>query len=154
MSLEIKQEEDPPVLIPIEGRPRRSGFRLRHLMYAVLYIALICWVGAMSGLLLVSGLLGLVFASVIGAVLILGRRRSSQQESLLWALAIAAEREMPLGPTLDAFAGQCGGRYRRKVRAAAACSKQGLSMSQVLEHVPGLFPLDAEILIRRGERDG
>jgi protein transport protein HofC len=123
-------------------------------MYAVLYVALFCWLGVMTGLLLISGFFGLLTAIVIGGVVIYGRRRSTQQDALLWALAIAAEREMPLAPTLDAFAGQSRGEYRRKVLAASHHLKQGRSISEVLDYEPGLFPRDVAVLIRVGGESG
>jgi protein transport protein HofC len=146
--------EDPPVLIPIESVPRRGRFLLRHLLYAVLYCALFCWLAVITGLLLFSGLLGLMVAIVSAVAVIYGRRRSTQQDALLWALAVAAERGMPLGATLDAFAGQCRGGYRRKVLAAAQHLKLGASLPEAASREPGLFPRDAETLIRVGSETG
>src|SRR4051794_5574401 len=123
-------------------------------MYAVLYSALICWIGALAGLMLVSGFLGVLAVVVVGVVVIYGRRRSTQQDALIWALAVAAERGMPLSPTLEAFAGQSRGEYRRKVLAAAHYLRQGVSLTETLDYEPGLFPRDVEVLIRVGSENG
>jgi type II secretory pathway component PulF len=123
-------------------------------MYVVLYCALILWLGVKTGLLWISAFLGLLFAIVVGVVVVYGRRRSTQQDALLWALAIAAEREMPLSSTLDAFAGQCRGRYRRTVLAAAESSRQGRTLTELIDEEPGLFPRDVEVLIRIGSESG
>jgi type II secretory pathway component PulF len=156
VSIDLNQPEEPPVLIPVDPQPARSrgGVRLRHLMFATLYVAVFCAVGLATGLGIVSGLFGLVVAIVIGSVMIYGSRRSTQQDSLLWALAIAAERRMPLAPTLEAFAGQCRGGYRRKVLSAARSLGQGRSLAQVLDQERGLFPRDVNILIRVGSDTG
>jgi type II secretory pathway component PulF len=108
----------------------------------------------MSGLLLLSGLFGLSVAMIIGVVVIVSQRRSTQQDALLWALAVAAERGMPLAPTFDAFAGQCRGAYRRKVLAAGHSLRQGLSLPETLDRVPGLFPREVGVLIRVGNESG
>jgi protein transport protein HofC len=151
VSTETQPEtRDPVILAPAQsqsaGRP--GGFRLRHLMYAVLYCALVLWLGVITGLALLSGIFGLIFAMVFAVVYLYAGRRSTQQEALLWGLAVTAERGMPLAPTFDVFAGQSRGEYRRKVRAAAHYLRQGLSLPQVLEHEPRLFPRDAAVLIR------
>ena len=66
----------------------------------------------------------LLFAMAIGAGVILARRRSTQQDSLLWILAIAAEGNMPLAPTVAAFADQYRGNYRRRIMNLAAELRQ------------------------------
>ena len=142
--------KDPLNLTSLEPLARRGGFRLRHVMYAVLYCALICWLGVMTGLILISGFLGLILAIVCVVVYVFAGRRSTQQDALLWALAVTAAREMPMAPTFDAFSSQCWGEYRRKVLAGARHLRQGLSLPEVLVREPGLFPRDAEVLIRAG----
>jgi len=146
--------EPPPVLIPLETPTRRGAFRLRHLMYAVLYCALVCWLGVTTGLVLICAFLGLGMAIVFGAVYIYAGRRSTQQDAMLWALAVTAERAMPLAPTLDAFAGQCWGEYRRRVLAAAHYLKDGSSLPEVFAREPGLLPRDAMVLTRLGHECG
>jgi protein transport protein HofC len=123
-------------------------------MYLVFYVALILWLGVMTGLVLISGLLGLCLATVFGGVYIYAGRRSTQQDALLWALTVTADREMPLAATLDAVATQCRGGYQRKVLAAAQYLRQGFSLPETLAHAPGLFPRDAVGLTRTGHDCG
>jgi protein transport protein HofC len=123
-------------------------------MYAVLGFALASWLGVILGLGLVGLLIGVAVAIAFGGAYLYAGRRSTQQDALLWALAITAERGMPLAPTFDVLAYQCRGEYRRKVLAAAYYLRQGLSLPQVLEREPGLFPADAVILTRVGQACG
>ncbi len=148
---DAKDTSTPIVLEPL---PRQGGFRLRHLMYIVLYCALICWLGVMTGMIVICVFLGLAFATVCVLVYIFAGRRSAQQDALLWALAVTAAREMPMAPTFDAFASQCWGEYRRKVLAAAQYLRGGSPLPGILIREPGLFPRDAEVLIRVGHNCG
>ncbi len=95
-------------------------------MYLIAVVAVVLWLAILAaasamivGLLVVGGIV-LLFAAVMGAGVILARRRSTRQDSLLSVLAIAAEREMPLAPAVVAFADQYrGGSYRRIMDLAA-----------------------------------
>jgi protein transport protein HofC len=144
------------VVLPAEARRSRTQprLRLRHLLYAVFYSALVLWTGVMTGLVLISDLLGVAFALVFAGTYIYAGRRSTQQDALLWALAVTAQRGMPMASTLDAFAAQCSGEYQRKVRAGAHYLRQGLTISEVTACEPGLFPRDAIPLIHTGHDCG
>ena len=96
----------------------------------------------------------MLVAIVVGVVLIYSRRRSTQQEALLWALATAAGREMPLAPTLEAFASQSRGRYRRKVMSAAQILEAGSVASRGARSRAGAIPARCQGLDPRGERVG
>jgi type II secretory pathway component PulF len=146
--------KDSTTFLPPEFAPRRSRLRLRHLMYAVVFCALISWLGVITGLGLASVIVGLALALVFGAVYLYAGRRSTQQDALVWALAVTAERGMPLAPTFDVVAGQCRGEYRRKVLAGAYCLRQGFTLPQVLEQEPRLFPGEAQLLARVGHACG
>jgi protein transport protein HofC len=123
-------------------------------MYGVLYCALFLWIGVLTGIVFLGGIFGLAFALLFGAVYLYAGRRSTQQDALLWALAVTAERGMPLDPTLEAFAAQCAGKYRREVLAAADALKQGETLPQAIAHAPGLLPREAEPLVRTGHESG
>jgi protein transport protein HofC len=125
-----------------------------HLLYTVLGAALVCWVGVMVGALMLSGILSLLVVLVIAGIFLFTRRHAKQQEALLWALAIAADRGMPLAPTLEALSGQCHGQYRRWVLTAAHLLRQGSSLAEVVDLLPGLFPGDANVFIRIGSETG
>jgi protein transport protein HofC len=146
--------KDSATLLPPEFVPRRSGLRLRHVMYAVVFCALVSWLAVITNLGLAGVLVGLALALVFGVVYLYAGRRSTQQDALIWALAVTAERGMPLAPTFDVVAGQCRGEYRRKVQAAAYYLRQGLTLPQVLEREPRLFPREVQVLIRVGHACG
>ena len=141
-------------LWPVEAPRRWSGFRLRHLAYLVLYCGLILWLIVITGLVLIGGFLGLALAIIFAVIYIYAGRRSTQQDALLWALSVTADRGMPLAPTLTAFASQCWGEYRRKVLAGAHYLRHGFSLPETLAREPGLFPRDAEVLTRAGHDCG
>ncbi len=84
----------------------------------------------------------------------LGVRRLFQKESLLWTLAVAAHRGLPLGPALDAFSEQCGGAYRRRVLALAERLDAGVSLPDALERDPRILPHGAAIIARAGWETG
>ena len=112
------------------------------------------WLVMTMGALIVAGGIVLLFAMAIGAGVILARRRSTQQDSLLWILAIAAEGNMPLAPTVAAFADQYRGRYRRRIMNLAAELDSGRSVPEALDSVRRVVSRDALLLARVGEQTG
>ena len=56
----------------------------------------------------------LMVAGAVGLGVVLVRWSSTQRESLLWALAIASERSMPLSEAALAFSDQFTGVFRRR----------------------------------------
>jgi len=155
-------------------------WRLSHMMLLVAAIAVVCWLAVKLGALFVVGAIVLLFAMAIGAGVILARRRSTQQDSLLTILAIAAEGNMPLAPTVAAFADQYQGRYPREYRGLAfdpfyhveafadhfkgnyggrimnlaAELDRGRSVADALASVRGVVSRDALLLARVGDQTG
>ncbi len=129
-------------------------WRLSHMMSLVAAIAVVLWlVKTMAGVVVVAVIV-LLFATAIGAGVILARRRSTQQDSLLVILAIAAEGNMPLAPTVAAFADQYKGNYRRRIMNLAAELNSGRSVSDALESVRRVVSRDALLLARVGDQTG
>ena len=150
MSSKTLIDEIPPSKeLPIVGRAGRWRMGMRHLLYLIFYSALVCWLLTLIPPLLVVGLIGIVAAFAVVVVLV-SRRRSTQQDALVAIIAVAAEREMPLAPALDAVSDQFTGGYRRKVRALAHYLKDGVSFPEALDRVPGTLPAEAEVLARIG----
>jgi type II secretory pathway component PulF len=124
------------VALRLFSGPRRATARdAGHLM-----INLIGWVLAALGLLAVLELclgdaLGVLFwlASLVVVGMALSRRRSAERNALLWVLAIAAERRMPLPAAADAFADEWGGRYAQQVRRLADFLRAGFSLPEALK---------------------
>jgi len=124
------------------------------MMWLVAAIAVVlCLVVTMTAVVVVAGIV-LLFAMAIGAGVILARRRSTQQDSLLVILAIAAEGNMPLAPTVAAFADQYKGNYRRRIMNLAAELNSGRSVPDALESVRRVVSRDALLLARVGEQTG
>jgi protein transport protein HofC len=96
----------------------------------------------------------LLGACVVGLAVVLVRRTSTQQESLLWALAIAAERGLPLAPAALAFTEQFGGGFRWRAEMLAALLEEGKSLPEAVDAVPGLFTREAQVLVKTGWSSG
>jgi general secretion pathway protein F len=120
----------------------------------------ICWV------LIVLGLIGLSFspallsswivllATFFVVAEILRRHHRSKQNTLLWSLAISAEKGIPLVPTLEAFARGSGGRLAEKARRLAQLLNSGISFPDAVDRVPGVLPQKVLPMIRVGYESG
>lgn len=80
-------------------------------------------------------------------------RSGSNQGALLWGLAIAAERGLPLVTVLDAFTGS-GGKWGYQVGDLKDLLDSGASLPDALEQLPGLVPRDAVLSARIGLESG
>ncbi len=135
--------------------PSLPGLRLQHLMFAIAVIAVFIWLAILTGPYMIPISIIVLIAIGIGFFVILVSRRDARYTSLLWAMAIAAERSMPLAPTALVFADQSGfgvlgWGFRRKVAQFAAMLNNGLPLPTALGRVAGLLPRDAELLVRVG----
>ncbi len=131
-----------------------SPWRLSHLLYAIMAAAFVLWMMVTFQAVVIPLLFIMLIAVVTGTAVILSRGRSSQQDSLLWMLAIAAEHKMPLATTVGAFADQYSGRYRRRVLRVAALLDSGLGLGEALARTPRVASRDAVLLARVGEQSG
>lgn len=151
---DVEDGSKPVVLIPV-GQPRtRGGLRVQHLIYMTGACAVLFWMGREAGILLVFVVVATGCAGVAGLAVVLVRRNVMQQESLLWALAIAAERSLPLPPAALAFADQYGWWFRGRVEYLAALIDQGATLPEALKQVPGLISREAAVLVRTGWASG
>jgi len=116
----------------------------------------VLWLMLVSYAVLPGGSIPLVFlfACALGAGAIVARRRTSQQDSLLWMLAIAADHGMPLATTARAFADQFGWWYRRRVLRLAERLERGESLADAIDGVRRLVSPDARLMIRAGRESG
>lgn len=154
---DVPEEAKPVVLTPVAA-PLREGLRVQHIMYAVLVAAFVAWLATVGGLTVLTGsfllVILLLIALVIGAAVVLVRRTASQRESLLWALAIAAERSLPLAPAARAFADQYGAMFRWRVQLLASLLNDGSPLPEALDQVGVLMSREAELLVRTGHATG
>ncbi len=99
--------------------------------------------------------------AIIGLPILIGvsvfiqtQGRRSEQAGLLWVLAVAAERSIPLAPGVEAYAQHARGAYRRRAHTLAALLLRGQSLGAALDWVPRVVPWDAPLLARAGELVG
>jgi type II secretory pathway component PulF len=78
----------------------------------------------------------------------------SEQNALLWSLAISAEKMVPLVPTLAAFARESTGYMADKARKLAKLLDSGVPLPQALDRVPGVLPPRVLPMIRVGYDSG
>jgi general secretion pathway protein F len=131
-----------------------ESFRIWHMIILVAVVAVYCWLVVEMGAVIVPFTIFALIALAVGSGVMIARRRSTQQDSLLHILAIAAERGMPLAPTVAAFADQYGGKYRRRIMNLAAQLDSGCSVPEALERVPRVVSRDALLLAHAGQRTG
>lgn len=127
--------------------------RLRGLAFVgwiIFIIGYIVATASMLGVLVVPAV-----PIVVGVVIyLLIQHRRHQQDGLLWVLAVAADRGIPLAPGVEAYSQQNRGIYRERTHALAALVQAGQSLSEAIKWVPGVVPWDAPLLIRIGEQTG
>jgi type II secretory pathway component PulF len=140
---------------PAETPSRRSGLGLRHLMLAVVWVAigLVILKDYWRPLLFLALTLGPI-ALIAGGIVVLVQRRKVQQDALLQVLAIGAERQMPLGPGLEAFAGLCGRPFRLRAQSLAYLLQNGVPLPEALANVPGVLTRPAALLACVGWSQG
>jgi general secretion pathway protein F len=78
----------------------------------------------------------------------------SQQNALLWSMAIATEKKLPLIPTIEAFARDRSSRMALKARQLADLLRSGVPLPNAIEQIPGIFPPSVLPLIRVGYESG
>ncbi|MCA1684700.1 MAG: type II secretion system F family protein, partial [Planctomycetia bacterium] len=150
---DIPGEDKPVVLTPLDA-PSGGGIRLQHMMFGVGVCAVVLWLAVIAGFWVLVPSLGLLVAAGVGVVVILLRRSLSQRQSLLWALAVAAERSMPLADAALAFSDQFGRSYRWRVQLLATHLNEGVPLPEALSRVPGALSREAEVLVRTGDSTG
>ncbi|MCX7428371.1 MAG: type II secretion system F family protein [Planctomycetia bacterium] len=95
--------------------------------------------------------------AVIGVVVFLltwRRRQIARESALLWALAAAAERFIPLVPAIEAFADEQRGMWSRRARYLAHMLRLGVPLPEAVQRSPGVIPREAVPLVRIGYESG
>jgi type IV pilus assembly protein PilC len=116
------------------------------LFFALLFIPLVAFLGP----------LGVIWWGTLAFVVIEGVRKhkASQQNALLWLLAASAERLIPLGPAVQAFARERGSWFGRRAQRLAKLLDMGAPLPDALDFCPGLLPTHALPIIRLGYQSG
>jgi type II secretory pathway component PulF len=78
----------------------------------------------------------------------------SQQNALLWSLAIAVENDVSLVSTIVAFAQGSKWILRSKLMRLASLINSGVPLIQALQRTPGVLPKNALPLIQIGDASG
>ena len=81
---------------------------------------------------------------------LLDRAAASRRGALLWVLAIAVEKQLPLVPVLEAFADDSRGLWRTRTLELAAALRSGVSLPDALQELPGVVPHSAVLAARVG----
>jgi general secretion pathway protein F len=120
-------------------------------------MSLSAWVAILLvPLLLILTCTGFLIAPIlIGAlVVVVLRVRRARQYSLIATLAVAAERQIPLIPAIEALAEERWGPARERTRQLADLLRAGWTLPDALARVGGLVPRRALLLIRMGQESG
>ncbi len=137
--------------VPSTGR---RGLSIRHLMWWILIIALVLALIGAFGWLSSPFLVMAVGAIISGTISVLRQQKQAEQDSLLWLLAIATEKHMPIAVGVEAFADQWGGKGRQRALSVSTLLNLGLSLPDALDRVPDAVPESAGVLIRVGGETG
>ncbi len=84
----------------------------------------------------------------------LGRPEPSGQLALLWLMATACEKDLPLDSAVDALAADAKGRWKFKLEDFAAVLRRGLPVDQAIMRVPDLLPPEAVLAAKVGMASG
>ncbi len=118
------------------------------------------WIVVVVGLtvfsIVLTGWLTLLIMPIVigGLVFVVLRRRAVEQDSLLWVLALAAERNRPLGPAVSALAQQTSGVYRLRALRLAECLNYGMPLPDSLDFVRTSTTATAKVMVRVGHDSG
>lgn len=113
-------------------------------------------IGIVEGCVFALSWFALVLVVVAGVVAEIAkwRYRASRRTALLVTMATAADRFMPLGPAVEAFAGEWRGGFRRDARELARALDAGTPLVQALRRTPELVPPKALSMIEAGQEAG
>lgn len=140
------------VLLGLSLRDRDSTSRLRRpavLRVPITALAYLLCCGAPA--LIFPPLVGLAVGAMFTG---LGYLRRNRESYLLWLLTIAAEREMPLGPELEATGEAVGGRTGSQLLGVAGRLEDGQPLGRALAHRDALVPPPTVLAARVGEQTG
>ena len=133
------------------GGRRLSGAEF-YLDWRLDVLTILGWFYTILGLLFLAWMMAIPIA--IALAIIVSRRQQASRDSLLWSLALVAHRQMPLGPTVAAFADCCRGKYRRRVLALSEYLESGLSLPDARDRQPKVLSEAGEVAARVGWENG
>lgn len=127
---------------------RRDDHASRHVLVLVTSIA--AWVLILLGIAAVIGLPFLVLALVIFAMVV-ARYRAAERRALLWTLATASERGIPLHLAATAYARGRSGEMAWRCSHLGDLLAKGIPLPDALRASRNPLPADAELAARMGQ---
>ena len=118
--------------------------------WCLFFIVLLGVMGFMAGWI---GLL-LWLASIVVALMVVGRYREMERRSLLWLLAIATEKGIPLASAVRAFADERSDGLGVRARLLAEALERGMPLDKALEASYNRLPNDALVAMHTGCETG
>ena len=105
-------------------------------------------------LLLIALVFFVAIPLVIAAIQLSVGRRHADQAAVLWTLAIALDKQLPLVQELEAVADTLSKRHAAKTRRLAKGLESGDSLCEALRGAPGVIPRAAILAAQVGEETG
>jgi len=139
------------VILWVLGMLPASDVPLRRSLGRSFFLVL-GWLFIVLGLLASLSLLGVVILVIIAMIVV--RAQRTRQQTMLWTLAVAAERSIPLYPAIEAVARERSGLAAQEVRALARLVQEGIPLPQALAIVGRMVPEDALVPIQVGQELG
>lgn len=105
-------------------------------------------------------LLGVAFGILFWGIMLLAvgnmasRYRLAERNALLWVLAVAAEKQMPLTPGIDAFAAEWGGQFGRRCQLLSQMLRSGVPLPDAVDRSKSLLTSHARVAVRVGTEAG
>jgi type II secretory pathway component PulF len=140
-------------LITLRRDPKNEN--ILELMMRIVGWVLIA-VGLCGNLLLMMGALSFFWIPILIVVLmfIANKRRRLLQQSLLWTMAVSAERFIPMAPVVEAFAEDIGGKFGVRVSNLARLLRLGCPLPDALRQIKKVVPKSLLPTIRVGHESG
>ncbi len=138
----------------ILGASRAAAAALRGLLRTTGLILIA--VGLLGACLVAMGLFGFLAWPIVMGVWWRAaiHRRTMQKRSLLAALSLAADRQMPIGPMALAFANEQEGGFAVRARELAATLDAGATLGDAIAISRGTLPPESALAARLGAESG
>ena len=86
--------------------------------------------------------------------LALGRPEASGQLTLLWLLATACEKNLPLDSAVESLAADARGQWQYRLTDFAALLRRGKTVDEAIQLVPGILSPEAVLAVKVGAANG
>ena len=94
----------------------------------------------------------LVGMAVLVAAMAITQHIRTRQRGMLALVAVAVEKQLPLAPTIEAYAAEQGGWFGRRAKDFAVLLREGVPLAEAMELLPGVLPRSAKLAVRVGEQ--